>query len=294
LETEEIHAEVPAAVDEAAAMPEATEVCCHLSVAYCGTAYCGWQLQPDRRTVQGELLDRLRRMLRAPELRIYGSSRTDSGVHALDQQVTFHVALPDGFTIADLQRRLNRWLPDDIVVKSARLAEPEVHARFSNCGKAYTYCLAPGFKVNPLYTPFVWRTPRALDVAAMQAAAAIFQGEHDFASFAVNPGKEVGSTVRNLRRLEVIPTDDGMVYVNAVGDSFLYKMVRSLVGYLVHVGYGYATADDARRVLEAKDRSQAADSAPAQGLFLAKVFFDHEAWHDYTPTIPPFAWQARL
>ena len=269
-------------------------MCCHLTVAYCGTAYCGWQLQPDRRTVQGELLDRLRRMLRAPDLRIYGSSRTDSGVHALDQQVSFQVVLPEEFTISDLHRRLNRWLPDDIVVKTARIAPPEFHARFSNCGKAYTYCLAPGFKVNPLYTPFVWRTPRPLDIPAMQEAAAVFQGEHDFASFAVNPGKEVGSTVRNLRRLEVIPADDGMVYVNAVGDSFLYKMVRSLVGYLVHVGYGYATAEDARRVLEAKDRSRAADSAPAQGLFLAKVFFDPEAWRDYAPVIPPFAWQARL
>lgn len=266
----------------------------HLSIAYDGTNYAGWQVQPDAPTVQGELLKRLRLMLRAPELKIYGSSRTDAGVHALDQQVSFEAVLPNDVDPYDLPRRLNRWLPDDIFVKTCRLCDEPFNARYDNCGKAYTYCLAPGFKPNPLYIRYLWRTPHELNLDAMRQAAQILQGEHDFASFAVNPGKVIESTVRNLRRLEILTPGDGMVYVNAVGDSFLYKMVRSLVGYLVHVGQGYAKPEDAQRVLDGKSRSLAADSAPASGLFLAKVFFDHEAWKNYEPTLPPFKFTATL
>ena len=141
---------------------------------------------------------------------------------------------------------------------------------------------------------YLWRTPRDLDREAMRTAAALLQGEHDFASFAVNSGKPMDSTVRNLRRLELMETGDGMLYVNAVGDSFLYKMVRSLVGYLVHIGLGYARPEEVREVLAGKSRSLAADSAPAKGLFLAKVFFSPEEWRSYQPILPPFAFTARL
>lgn len=264
----------------------------HLRIAYDGTAYKGWQVQPAVQTVQGELLKRLRLMLRTPELKIFGSSRTDAGVHALDQQVSFEVEMPGDIKTEELARRLNRWLPEDIVVLSARVCEEPFNARYDNCGKAYTYCLAPGIKVNPLFSRFVWKTPHTLDLAAMRHAASLLEGEHDFASFAVNPGRVVESTVRNLRRLEVIENpEDGMVYVIAVGDSFLYKMVRSLTGYLVHVGYGYAKPEDASRVLEGRHRCLAADSAPAQGLFLARVFFAPDEWQSYQPQLPPFGWR---
>lgn len=277
-----------------AAPQEVPETCFHLSIAYDGTRYAGWQVQPSNPTVQGELLTRLRLMMRDPGLRIFGSSRTDAGVHALDQQVSFQVKLPADVDPGELGRRLNRWLPEDIYVKSCRVCEAPFHARYDNCGKAYTYCLAPGFKPNPLYVRYLWRTPHELDLDAMGEAASYLQGEHDFASFAVNPGKEVESTVRNLRRLELLQNGDGLLYVNAVGDSFLYKMVRSLVGYLVHVGQGYAKPRDAIRVLEGKSRSLAADSAPARGLFLAKVFLSPEEWRDYQPVLPPFAFTARM
>lgn len=266
----------------------------HLRVAYDGSAFSGWQIQPNRCTVQGEMLKRLRLMLRAPELRIYGSSRTDAGVHALDQQVSFAVKMPPAIPEAELVSRLNRWLPETIVVKSGRVCPAPFNARYDNCGKAYTYCIAPALKINPLFCRYVWKTPHALDVTAMRKAAALLQGEHDFASFAANPGKVIESTVRNLRRLEVIQTGDGLVYVNAVGDSFLYKMVRGLVGYLVHVGYGYAPPEAAAQVLAGRNRSLAADSAPAGGLFLARVFYDHEAWRHYQPVLPPFAWCAAV
>ncbi|NMA21833.1 MAG: tRNA pseudouridine(38-40) synthase TruA [Lentisphaerae bacterium] len=268
-------------------MEKTEPICWHFTLAYDGSAYAGWQVQPKIKTVQGELLTRLRRMLRAPELRIYGSSRTDAGVHALDQQVSFTVEMPDDIDLQDFPAKLNRWLPDDILITGAHICPDPFNARYDNFGKAYTYCISPGVKVNPLFARYVWRTPRPLDVQAMRETAALLTGTRDFASFAVNPGRELDSTVRTLYRLEVLEKD-GLVFINAVGESFLYKMVRSLTGYLVHVGLGHAKAEDVQAVLVAKDRSRAADSAPAQGLFLAKVFLQADEWCDYTPLLPPF------
>ena len=122
----------------------------------------------------------------------------------------------------------------------------------------------------------------------MRQAAAYLVGEHDFKSFTVNSGQEIDSTVRRLHRLDVIERD-GLLYVVAAGESFLYKLVRRLPGYPVHVGNGYAKADDTPAVLAALNRCEAADSAPAKGLFLAKVFWTPDAWRSYEPVLPPFA-----
>lgn len=263
----------------------------HLSLAYDGTHYSGWQVQNDRRTVQGEIRTRLRLLLQKPELRLYGCSRTDAGVHALDQHASFTIESPPELTPDLLLYKLNRWLPDDILIRSVSVERDDFNARFDNCGKAYTYCISPGVKTSPLAAPFVWRTPHALDIPAMREAANILTGEHDFASFAVNPRVDVGSTVRKLYRLEVLE-DKGLVFINAVGESFLYKMVRGLTGYLVHVGFGYASPSETADVLAACDRSRAADSAPAKGLFLARVFWQPDEWKSYSPILPPFAIEA--
>jgi len=268
--------------------PKAEPVCWHLKVQYDGTEFYGWQVQPKNRTVQGEMRTRLRLMLRNPELKVFGSSRTDAGVHALDQQVSFETVMPKDMTPDKFPAQLNRWLPDDILLKSAEIAPPGFNARYDNFGKAYTYCISPGVKINPIFARYVWRTPKALDIDAMREAASYLVGENDFASFAANAGREIESTVRNLHNLDVLENGDGLIYINAVGDSFLYKMVRSLTGYLVHVGAGHAKPEEAKRVLAAKNRSAAADSAPAQGLFLAKVFLREGEWRDYKPVLPPF------
>ena len=144
-------------------------------------------------------------------------------------------------------------------------------------------------KAHPLIRRYVWQLGSALDVPAMRAAAAELVGEHDFSSFAVNPKREVESHVRRLHRLDVRQVD-GLICFNVVGSSFLYRMVRSLVGFLVHVGSGRAEPGATRRVLAARDRSAAAQSAPGQGLFLAKVFFEPDQWRSYEPALPPFEW----
>ena len=259
----------------------------HITLAYNGTAYSGWQVQSAHKTVQGELLMRLRLMLQEPELRVLGCSRTDAGVHALDQHASFTVKGHDELTPEWLLYKLNRWLPEDILVKNVCIEKPGFNPRYDNFGKAYTYCISPGMKTSPMAAPFVWKTPKSLDVEAMRKAASLLVGEHDFASFAANPGIDIGSTVRKLWRLEVLEKG-GLLFVNAVGESFLYKMVRGLTGYLVHVGSGYAAPEEALRVLEAKNRSAAADSAPGKGLFLAKVFWKENEWREYSPLLPPF------
>lgn len=274
-------------VPAADGLPETTW---HLRVAYDGTAFHGWQIQPGQRTVQEQLQGRLRRLFRSPELKVMGSSRTDAGVHALDQQVSF--AAP---TLADmdgerLRHLLNRWLPDDIRVTAASSEPAGFNARYANCGKAYTYCLFQGEKINPLFARFVWPLPRPLDLAAAAAAATLLEGERDFASFGVNPKRELETTVCRLDRVQLIPCGD-LVCVSVVGDHFLYKMVRSLVGYLVHIGHHQAVPEDTLRVLAARDRCAAAQSAPAAGLFLARVFFTAEEMASYAPTVPPFAWE---
>ncbi|MFA6816964.1 MAG: tRNA pseudouridine(38-40) synthase TruA [Lentisphaeria bacterium] len=272
---------------------EAQPICWHFTVAYDGSAYSGWQVQTKLPTVQGEIRSRLRRMLRNPELKITGSSRTDAGVHALDQQVSFTAVMPPDIDLKLFPSRLNRWLPDDIVLKSAEIRKDDFNARFDNCGKAYTYCVSPARKINPLFARYFWRTAFPLNVERMREAAGYLQGEKDFVSFASNPHRELDSTVRNLRRLEVYEKD-GMIYIVAVGDSFLYKMVRSLAGYLVHIGGGHAKPEDALRVLAGRDRGLAEQSAPARGLFLAKVFFSPDEWKTYKPELPPFAFHGMM
>ena len=259
-----------------------------LRLSYDGTEFFGWQIQPSARTVQGELTKRLRLLFRDEDLKIAGCSRTDAGVHALDQFASFTAETPADFTPEWLLQKLNKWLPDDILLHSIEPVEDEFHARYGNFGKAYTYCISPGVKPHPLIARYVWRTPHPLDVEAIRAAAVHFEGEHDFQSFTANSGQPVDSTVRLVHKVQVLE-QDGLLFVNVVGESFLYKMVRTIAGFLVHVGTGYATPEDTVRILEARDRTKAADSAPAQGLFLAKVFWRPDEWKNYTPILPP--WQ---
>ncbi|OGV71230.1 MAG: tRNA pseudouridine(38-40) synthase TruA [Lentisphaerae bacterium RIFOXYB12_FULL_65_16] len=262
----------------------------HLTIAYDGTRFHGWQIQPGPRTVQHELQTRLRILFHDPQLLTAGTSRTDAGVHALDQHVSFAVGTPPEFDATHIRRTLNRWLPEDVKILDVAEAPPEFHARHSACGKAYTYAVYAGEKSDPLWARFVWHSRRPLCLEAMQEAAAAFVGEHDFSSFAVNSGRADEVMVKTMYNVEVLTAGD-LVCFSVVGNSFLYRMVRSMVGYLVHVGQGRATPADVARVLAAKDRCAAAESAPPQGLFLMRVFFQPGEWRDYRPTIPPFAGQ---
>ena len=262
----------------------------HLTLSYDGRAYCGWQIQPDRPTVQGILEKRLQLLFNDPQLYLASTSRTDAGVHALDQHASFVIpdTAPAEMTPANVKRILSRWLPLDIRVLDCEVREPEFHARYSARGKAYTYVFANTANVTPFEAQYAWVYPnRRLDVPAMRAAAAQLVGVHDFASFAANSGVVIEDTVRRLWKVEIIQEGDWL-YLSVLGESFMYKMVRAIAGLLLHVGRGSCPPEAVRGILDARNRSAAADSAPPQGLFLCKVFWTQDAWKDYTPKLPPF------
>ena len=241
-----------------------------LTVAYIGTRYLGWQIQGRGATIQGTLEEKLSRICEEP-VRVHGSGRTDSGVHALGQVA--HFDAPDSKARIPWQKALNSMLPDDIAIINAREAEPGFHARFSVRSKRYAYTLwtEPNFTL-PQRAPFVWPV-RNLDFEAMDRAAALLSGTHDFAAFQ-NAGTEIKGTVRTLEPIVRSPGQHPCEWVfRFQADGFLKQMVRNLMGLLVEVGRGGMTPDDARAVLEGRDRRRAPATAPPQGLTLEEVIY---------------------
>ena len=252
-----------------------------LLVAYDGSAYSGWQRQPDRPTVQGVLEDALKALLGEP-VRVFGAGRTDAGVHAFGQVAHFDDPLgrlPPGRIAAALDPRL----PVDVRVRACVAVPAGFHARHDAVRKTYAYHLhaGAGFVGSPAEGhPRPGGLPphrRAqfhlvqfpLDVAAMRAAAARLVGTHDFTAVSrtMEPGRQ---TTRTLLSLRVLRLPRGLRVV-AVGDGFLYGMVRMLSGLLVEVGRGRIAPDEVDALLAARDRSRSPPMLPPQGLFLARV-----------------------
>ena len=241
-----------------------------LTVAYVGTRYQGWQIQARGETIQGVLEEKLTRICEEP-IRVHGSGRTDSGVHALGQVA--HFDAPDTKAHIPWRKALNSMLPGDISIIEAREADPDFHARFSVRSKRYAYTLwtEPGYTL-PQRAPFVWSV-RNLNLAAMDEAATMLAGTHDFAAFQ-NAGTEVKGTVRTL---EPIVRSAGQHPCELVyrfqADGFLKQMVRNLMGLLVEVGRGGMSPDGALAVLQSRDRRLAPATAPPQGLTLEEVMY---------------------
>jgi tRNA pseudouridine38-40 synthase len=167
---------------------------------------------------------------------------------------------------------LNAWLPEDIRVVAAARARREFHARFAAAGKQYRYFVWNHAAMNPLIRHTAWHVPRPLDLRAMRLAAPFFVGQHDFQSFAANPGYAKASTVRTLARCELTKRGRLLTFI-IEGDGFLYKMCRGIVGTLVQVGLGKFPPDAINRMLAKKDRRLAGMTAPAHGLVLWRVFY---------------------
>jgi tRNA pseudouridine38-40 synthase len=244
-----------------------------LVIAYDGTNYEGWQVQKTGLGVQQRLEEALRKLFPSAG-RVHGSSRTDTGVHALG--MVAHVEIPQcefKMTSRKLALALNAFLPKDIRVLSATRARADFHARFDAKGKQYRYFIWNHTAMNPLLRSQAWHVPLPLDLAAMKRAAKIFIGRHDFKSFAATRAYEMESTVRTMTRCDL--RRSGRLFTFVIeGDGFLYKMCRGIVGTIVQVGQGKFTPGDVKAMLAAKDRRSAGVSAPAQGLVLWKVFYD--------------------
>jgi tRNA pseudouridine38-40 synthase len=243
-----------------------------LIIAYDGANYEGWQTQKTGTGVQQVVEGALAKLFPGKHA-LHGSSRTDTGVHALGMVAHFEITAQDfKMPLRKLPLALNAWLPEDIRVLSATRAPESFHARFNAKGKQYRYYVWNHHAMNPLLRRTAWHVPQKLDLNLMHAAAKCFLGKHDFQSFAANPGYKKESTVRTLTRCEVRKSGAQFTFI-IEGDGFLYKMCRGIVGTIVQAGLGKFPPGQIKTMLAQKDRSVAGMSAPAHGLTLWKVFY---------------------
>lgn len=243
-----------------------------LTLAYDGTDFSGWQVQPDVETIQGMLASVIRR-LTGENVLPQGSGRTDAGVHALAQVASLATESP--IPAGNFQKALNDLLPAAIRVLEVSEVAGDFHARKSARAKTYRYRILRGPVCLPFLARYVWHFPYPLDEGAMSRAAREVVGEHDFTSFAaVDPekGQEEGegSNVRTVFSSAWERQGDELIY-SVRGNGFLHHMVRNLVGTFLLVGKGTLQIEDIRRILEARTRSAAGATAPASGLFLVSV-----------------------
>ena len=238
-------------------------------VAYDGTAFSGWQAQPDHNAVQDHIERRLAELL-GGAVRIHGSGRTDAGVHARGQVFHFDGAWRHGSE--RLLAALRGGLPPTIQVRAAEPVGDDFHARYSAIGKIYHYHLIHGTWADPFEHRFTWSVPRRLDVVAMRAVAEVLRGRHDFRAFSAFGGEERENTVRTLARLELVG-DGARLRIEAEAEGFLYKMVRSLVGALVYAGMGKLSPSRASELLLNRERTAEVETAPPQGLCLMRVHY---------------------
>lgn len=250
-----------------------------LDVAYDGTDFSGWAIQPERRTVQGELETALRRVLRLPALATTCAGRTDAGVHARGQvcHVDVPAAIAESFeSWPQLTERLARALPPDLRVHRVGPAPDGFDARFAALWRRYAYrlCDDPA-NADPLrrHEVLTWRRP--LDVDRMNDAARQLVGEHDFAAYC-RP-RAGATTVRTLRELDWQRRADGVVEARVVADAFCHNMVRALVGALVAVGEGRFDVGEPRRILDARTRDSRVLVVPPHGLSLEEVGYPDDA-----------------
>lgn len=235
-------------------------------IAYDGSGFMGWQIQTGVRTVQGVLEQAIQKVQGHP-VRVIGSGRTDTGVHAMGQVMNFFT--DSSIPTQGLLRGLNSVLPGDVAVLSAEDADADFHARAMARSKTYVYVLDMAPVRNPFLDRYALHVGKTLDTEAMREAVHVLCGEHDFSSFQA-AGSEVKTTVRTITVSEVA-VRGYKVYVWMQGSGFLRHMVRNIVGTLVLVGKGRLKPEDMKRILDLHDRSHAGPTARPQGLYLMGV-----------------------
>jgi tRNA pseudouridine38-40 synthase len=255
-----------------------------LVIEYAGTRYSGWQIQKNARTVQGEIDRAVREVSKRREFELYGSGRTDAGVHALAQVA--HLELYTDLPPESLRRKLNDELPADIHIRAASKVPHRFHARHDAVSRSYLYQISR--RRTAFAKPFVWWIREDLDVGRMRETAAAFGGLQDFAAFTDDDPDEKSTKVM-LERIELVEAG-ALVLIRVQGSHFLWKMVRRMVGVLAAVGRGEIKPPQASSLLDPSARSNiapAALTAPASGLFLESVSYRED---DGPGPIRPVVW----
>ena len=245
-----------------------------LIVAYDGTDYCGWQLQPNGITIE-EVLNRELSTLLGEKIQVIGASRTDSGVHSLGNVAVFDTSSripPEKISYA-----LNQRLPEDIVVQESAEVPGDWHPRYCKSKKTYEYRILNRNFRDPNVRRNTYFYHRPLNLEAMQQAGVYFQGEHDFKSFC-SIGTQAKTTIRTLYSLTVERKED-IITIRITGNGFLYNMVRIIAGTLIQVGAGMIVPDEIPELLQCADRNAAGPTAPAEGLTMIGIEYLEDERH---------------
>lgn len=235
-------------------------------LAYDGTAYQGWQVQPDGNTIQGRVEEALSRMAKGP-MSVVAAGRTDAGVHALGQAAHFHLDHP--IPVDGILRGLNTMLPADIRIRAVEEVSADFHARYRAHSKTYRYHLDRAPVPLPFRSRFAVHYPYALDRDSLEEAASLFLGEHDFAAFRASScnAKTTTRLVLDARWLD----DDCELIFEVTATGFLQHMIRNMVGTMLEVGRGKRPPESITRLFESRDRTEAGPTAAAKGLHLLRV-----------------------
>ncbi|MDE6492420.1 MAG: tRNA pseudouridine(38-40) synthase TruA [Lactobacillus sp.] len=244
-----------------------------MTMAYDGHLFHGFQMQPNQRTVQGEIEKALQKMTKGKRVIVEGSGRTDAGVHALGQVI--HFDYPENVIPADrMILALNSMMPMDIIFKECEIVSDDFHVRYSAKGKWYRYRVSLDRFVNPFKRFYTGHYPYPLEVERMQIAAKDLIGTHDFTSFAASGGQIIDK-VRTMYYVNVEKDEkENEIVFDFICSGFLYNMVRILVGSLLEIGNGKRPLDDFPRIIAAKNRQEVRETAQASGLYLYHVFYD--------------------
>ncbi len=250
-----------------------------LTLAYDGSDFHGWQIQPGQPTIQGALTDIVRKLTQE-KLTVHGAGRTDAGVHALGQVA--HFKTQSGLSAGEFQRAFNALLPPSIRALAADEVGPDFHARWLALAKTYHYRIFRGGVVPPFERRYVLHYPYPLELPRMIEAARLFEGEHDFFSFAASTGSAEDdcerTTVRAIYRSELVASEESHTLTYVVrGRSFLRFMVRKMVGTLLEVGRGRLAPADLPALFERRDRSRSGPTVPPHGLYLVSVEYPDPA-----------------
>jgi len=239
------------------------------TIAYDGTGFAGYQVQPNKRTVQGEIEAALARLHKGESIKISASGRTDAAVHAKGQVIHFDTTLnlpEDKWVIA-----MNSHLPDDVVILVAEMVASDFHVRFDATGKEYRYFINQSKRRDPFSRHYAYHYRYPINVRLMKEAAVDLKGTHDFTSFC-SAKTEVDDKIRTLESIDFFE-ENGLLVIRFVGNGFLYNMVRILVGTLLEAGRGERDPSTFKGILEKKDRKYAGKTAPGHGLYLWEVFY---------------------